>query len=521
MALQPYTQPKTTSLSGYTPPPPPQKKVTTPNVAGAIGGLLSKLKPTAPTQAQTDAQKAAFEKSFPTLAKTGYATAAPIGVQAKAPEQNKQAPVTSLPQAQVKTTVARPTETSKPAAPTQATPAPVAINNKAVIPTDPSGTYTPTATQQPTQATPTPYAVNGGLYGQLITGLANRSTQPGQQYTDAMKQYNSVADQIKQSQMNQAQAEATNRLNPIPIGDQTGREAVIRSQYGQQQQALASRLGAASNVLGAANTQQGLLQQALQQAAAGAAPQIMAGGQYQASPLGGGAPNAAVGMQQGVQAATQWGIAQQNINQAVQYQAQAQDISNGLQLLEGIKSKVVPFMQEAGLNPATAPILNTQINKIDAQANPVAFRTMNEALALATSAIQQMLQAQGGMTPTDAGNLVRSYNLADLTPQQLNLLLQNMEVTGNMRLSQAQSAADAARQANFQGGGAPAQGVTAQVGQFQAGGNNQLDGIPDWLKAVAGIGASTAGAAAGAAGNVLSGGIGGAAGGLAAKVLGI
>lgn len=482
-------------------------------IGGLLGGLIKK--PTAPSTLPQPSLS-----SFPTLSSTGYPAAAPMGVQAKAPAQNIKGPMTVLPPAQTKTTPA-PTSPTSQAQPAQnagqggITPNGTIIGadggasnnaaNNTGQGTNPNWQDAFTSHPLPNGATPTPYAVNGGLYGQLITGLANRSQQPGQQYTDAMGNYNQIADQIKQSQMNEAQAEANNRLNPIPIGDQTGREAVIRSQYGQQQTALSGRLQASSNVLGAANTQQGLLQQALQQAAAGAAPSQVTPGNYLQSPLGGGAQSAAEGQAQGFQAATNWAQAQQNIAQGRTYQGQAQDISNSLQLLQTIKPQLTSFMQEAGLNPQTAPILNEQINKIDAQANPAAYRTMNALVAEATSFVQQMLQSQGGMTPTDAGNLVASYHLDNLSPNQLSILLQNMEVAGNYRLSQAQSASQAGYGAAPQVG-AVAQGADAQYGQLQAGGANQLNNLPDWLKILGGVGVT----AAPAIGSAVERGVGGA-----------
>lgn len=376
----------------------------------------------------------------------------------------------------------------------------------------------PVGTQQPK-----PYTVNEGLYGQLITGLANRGLQPGEAYQQAYGDAQRYNSQLSQSMTNQAGAQAQNRLNPIPIGDQTGREAVIRAQYGQQQTALSQGFQGASNLISGANTQQSLMQQALQQAAAGAAPTQMTPGNYLQSPLGGGASSAAQGQQQGLDAATNWAIAQQNIQQGRTYQGQAQDISNGLQLLKEISPRLTKFMEEAGLNPSTVPWLNTKINQIDGQANTVAYRSMNELLGMSTSLIQQMLQAQGNMTPTDAGDLVKSYELGNLTPTQLGILLHNMEVTGNLRLSQAQSASHAGYGANSQVG-TPAQGADAQYGQLDSGGANQLNDLPDWLKVVAGVGLGAARVAGdivqNATGTAAAGAVGGVAGATAKRVLG-
>lgn len=73
--------------------------------------------------------------------------------------------------------------------------------------------------------------------------------------------YNRLQQQLQESRTNEANAEAQNRLNPIPIGDQAGREAVIKNQYLAQQNALASQAQGATNLygpsIGAAVTGQG------------------------------------------------------------------------------------------------------------------------------------------------------------------------------------------------------------------------------------------------------------------------
>lgn len=71
------------------------------------------------------------------------------------------------------------------------------------------------------------------------------------------KAYNAAQDintQLEQSKTNEANAIAQNRLNPIPIGDQTGREAVIQNQYLQQQNALAGQFQGQSNLVNAGLT---------------------------------------------------------------------------------------------------------------------------------------------------------------------------------------------------------------------------------------------------------------------------
>lgn len=524
-------------LSTYKGPEKPKQAfgASSPNYAGKIGGALGKLitpDPNKPTVKQQANANPKTQNTFLNNYGTSNKFLQSMGAQAKAPEQDIKPPATTLPTGQVKTTPSKESPTSvspTPTPPAVAQTSPSQNQNfnpnanfqtPGVMGASPQGTAQTQGNQQAQPNTPSPFQVNGGLYGQLITSLANRSTQPGQPYTDAMGSYQKAVDNLSTFRKNLATAQGNIETTPIPLEFQQGRSQVLAKQAAGQEAALQSAVSEKANVLGAANTQQGLLQQALQQAAAGAAPTQVTPGNYLASPLQGGAMSASEGQQQGFQAARDWNIAQQNILQGRTYQGQAQDISNSLQLLQTIRPQLTSFMNEAGLNPATAPILNQQINKIDAQANPVAYRTMAALVAESRSFVQQMLQAQGGMTPTDAGNLVSTYDFGQLTPAQLSLFLQNMEVAGNLRLSQAQSASQAGYGAATQVG-APAQGQTAQGGTLQIGGANQLNNLPDWLKVLGGFGSGVAGAAGQAVQGVAGNAVAGATGGMAAKVLGL
>lgn len=126
-----------------------------------------------------------------------------------------------------------------------------------------------------------PYTPNTGLYGQLITGLANRSAQASPQYDRAYADAQKANEALKTSRSNEATSLANNFMNPIPLEFQQGRGQVLQSQYLQQQAALAGEFQGATNLLGAANTQQQLQQSALQGAASLAAPQqVQYGVQY-------------------------------------------------------------------------------------------------------------------------------------------------------------------------------------------------------------------------------------------------
>lgn len=276
-----------------------------PNYLGKVGGLMQNLiKPSAPAIPQVNNN--AFLGGYG----TGNQFLGSMGQPAKAPEQNIAKPATTIAPTQAKTVITQPTGTTSkvnpqntvggtynPTSNPNGTQAPTGYTNPnaAQDTTVKGATYAPYGTQQATpdvptpvtQAQPSPYTANNGLYGQLITGLANRSTQGSPEYNQAYSQAQILNDQLKQSRTNQANAEAENRLNPIPIGDQTGREAVMRNQYLNQQNALSSQFQGATNLIAGANTQQGLQQSGLNQAAGLAAPQFPSYGQSQFNPVTG------------------------------------------------------------------------------------------------------------------------------------------------------------------------------------------------------------------------------------------
>lgn len=138
-------------------------------------------------------------------------------------------------------------------------------------------TNTGNALQGTPQANPTP------TFSGMLGTVAQQGSQPSaiQQYSQdiakkSAETYNMLNEQLAQSRNNQAGAEVQNRLNPIPIGDQTGREAVIRNQYLAEQNSLASRAQGATNLYGpsvsAAATAQGQQYGAANNAASLASP---------------------------------------------------------------------------------------------------------------------------------------------------------------------------------------------------------------------------------------------------------
>ena len=160
--------------------------------------------------------------------------------------------------------------------------------------------YAPTSSYQPLPTVnPNPAGISGGStgipasqtpsYSGLVSQLATSASKPSDQYTQAFQKYQDINDKLAQSRINQANALAGNKLDPVDLTFQQGRGQVLTDQYLAQQNALASELGATSNLLSSATGQQSTQQSGLLGAAGLAQPTLNAYGQTYYSPLLGGA----------------------------------------------------------------------------------------------------------------------------------------------------------------------------------------------------------------------------------------
>lgn len=115
---------------------------------------------------------------------------------------------------------------------------------------------------------------NPGLYGQLVTQLANQSQNSGADYKAAQAEAQRIQDE--QTKLSQDYTQKTNNIAGTAgfLTQQSGLQGQLNNQYNTVQNTLGQEYAGATNRLGAANTQQGLLQQALSQAAGYAAPQF-------------------------------------------------------------------------------------------------------------------------------------------------------------------------------------------------------------------------------------------------------
>lgn len=319
---------------------------------------------------------------------------------------------------------------------------------------------------------------------QATQGLIDRSSQPSPQYTQAYNNAQGYNSQLVSSLQNEAAAEAQNRLNPIPLGDQTGREAVIRQQYLAQQQALGAGFQGASNLISGANTQQGLQltglnqagglanqsqglqQQGLTSGAQLSQPQLASYSQQSFNPLtntfsGGGSVGDAVStIAQKIQAGTMSydqgvaalsGYGQAGVNGLQQALGPSFNVaqSNSLAGQQGTigpayeyAKQAVTNLQNAVKDLPDAQKTNVPLINLITQGASTAFGVGSQgvqaykgALAEARSAIQKVLASVQGGTPTDYVGQSNALLPDNATPAQIDAASQTLDTLGKAKVS--------------------------------------------------------------------------------------
>lgn len=376
---------------------------------------------------------------------------ASLGQKAKSPEQNVKTVAPALPTSQV--------STYKPPIANSNTQSPLTSNvnpNAGQFGTGGIGGPSQSVAAQPPQ--------NTGLYGQLIGQLSTQNPFNNTAVSDAYKKAQDIQSQLEQSRANQANSEAENRLNPIPIGDQTGREAVIRSQYLAQQNALAQQGAAQSTLYQAGLTGTGQQLQGLTSAAGLVQPQQVSynnqlinpvtGGTYgqygQGGTLNDAVSNAVQRIQNGtgyndalatlnaygqagVNALNQalgpsFNITQSNANAAAQGQSlgqtttQAQATQKAVDYANTVLDNLTHAYQGLGSAQTTGiPGVNALAN-LGSQITGLGIggtQSFNNQLQEARAAISSALVASGTVTPTNAGGLALSMIPDNATPTQI------------------------------------------------------------------------------------------------------
>lgn len=298
----------------------------------------------------------------------------------------------------------------------------------------------PQSTPQVTQPTQqTGYTPNAGLFGQLITGLANQSqSQPinniSQQLEsgDYQQRINdAIAAQNRAVGINQALNQAINdqTKSAIPITFQQGRQAAIQRDYGVQADAAVRAAQNAQNIAsttqagltsagGLRNTQQGLIQQALQQAAGLAVPQNYSPTSIPYNPVtgqfGGLAGNAAGGLgnigafqqqqQQGADTQTMLSAYNQTSGLIKNFKNQIQSdptfnqspLILGNQLSQWLKTGVISDPKYTNIINTLSEIANTIAPVLGSPGNPTDLKT-----TIANQLVPRLMQGQSLATVLD------------------------------------------------------------------------------------------------------------------------
>jgi len=295
-----------------------------------------------------------------------------------------------------------------------------------------AATNTPTPqTNEPVK--PTPYTQDTLSYGGLITDLANRSQQSGQDYQNQMAEANRYNEALKMSRTNEAKGLAGNAQNPIPLQFQHGRGQVLQSQYAQEQAALGAGYQGAANLAGQANTQQGLQLQGLSTAAGLASPQ-QAGptnvpfnpltGQY-GTPAAGAYGNGTTGGLQGVG----------NISGQMEIGGQVAQQNSMLGSAQTTGDALKTLISQNNINPSAFTPFNGVVQTIGAYTSNEAYQKFSGQISDFVSKIAPILGGAGGNT-TDyrtqlAGTILNRWasgeSINNVITYFLNQAKQNIE----------------------------------------------------------------------------------------------
>lgn len=117
------------------------------------------------------------------------------------------------------------------------------------------------------QQQPSVPKIDTTTYSGMINALANQNVMNNPDYQAQLKAYQDAVNQKAQFESNLSETLAANRLNPIPLEFQQGREQVIQQQNALKQQALQNAINQQQAGLGITQTSQQLAQGALGTAA--------------------------------------------------------------------------------------------------------------------------------------------------------------------------------------------------------------------------------------------------------------
>ena len=330
----------------------------------------------------------------------------------------------------------------------------------------------PTPTPVPAQA-PTGYSpTDTGLYGQLVTGLANAGTSP--QYLQQMAEANRINQQMEEAKKQMAQQ--TNDINQS--GTWTSRALGEQGQANIQNAATLGALGSqyqgATNQLSAANTQQGLTQQALQQAASLAQPQLGSYGQTYYNPVTGGntqggdmtgamqtyAQNLVNGQMSAIPSAitgnpvlfAQLQAMAKQINPNFNYNvasgmgaaqqttagtqsAQVQSMTSALQQGKNLQTQLTDLLTQFGLNPSDINKANAGLQTIANNVSDPKYKILNNYVNDIANTYAQVLTPAGGSATDTTRAIAQSMLDATMKGQGLIAVMQSLDSAAQAKIA--------------------------------------------------------------------------------------
>ena len=367
------------------------------------------------------------------------------GVKAKDPNQNQVQPKTTLGTKDQSPSTVSGTNTQINAPGGVTSPSFTPYSN-ATVGTPANTTIAPTVSQ------PT------GPYQSAVSGLVGMAGQPGAAYTNQMNTANDINAQLAQSRTQEAQALANNASPADQYGRsieyQQGAGGILQNLFLNQQNALASQFQGATNLVNAANTQQGLQQSAYSSAAGLTTPQLGQYGQayynpYTAGQAGGGsgvspsdpfyatlqnyAQMAANGQYAGIPSSiTGNAVLNNQMNEMAKainpnynpvtssafsssQGAQTQQIAtwtSAKQQASNLGANLTSLINSAGINPNDVNKLNTAVQTWATNTSSPQYATFHNLVADLSNTYAQVLTPSGG-TVTD---YVRSISDSLLNP---------------------------------------------------------------------------------------------------------
>lgn len=354
---------------------------------------------------------------------------------------------------------------------------------------NPNANYTAGIIQQPPpQGTPAPGSTQAPTYPGLISSQASFNPFANPNVSQPYNQAQELNTELQQSRTNEANAVAQNRLNPIPIGDQTGREAVLQNQYQGQQNALASELQGESSLYSTGLTGTGQQLSGLNAATSNAAPiqasysnqilnpqtgqplsgtsnamqtavsnainQIKAGGGYQNAaatlssfgPAGTNALLSALGPSFNINASNAEAAAQAsnigtqgtlntNIGAAGAQQATQNYVAanTAYQTADAQSKNLVSTLTSTGINN-NPQFVNQKINALSNQLGSANYASFITALNETKQAYTNLLSSVGASTPTVNGQQATDIFNENSTPAQINAAIAALNTAAYAKL---------------------------------------------------------------------------------------